>query len=148
MPQHYALYFGRYNDRHRQIENLISYLSAKLSSGYGINMALGIYIAGGLLLWLGGYDYLKTRYSIGMRPTGGLEVVYACCGWLAQILVIPYLIAMGIAFTWWAPVPFFIIGSVATGFVYSKLAGGAGGFTVLCVPLGVALASVTLALIR
>lgn len=35
-------------------------------------MKLPLYLIGGFLLWLGGYSYLKTRRSAGMRPTGML----------------------------------------------------------------------------
>ena len=97
-------------------------------------MNLGLYIAGGFLIWLGGYAYLKTRNSVGMRPTGSFEIAYVCSGWLAQMLAIPYLVAMAVTFTWWIPIGFFIVGSIVTGIVYSKLAIAGGGLPVFCVP--------------
>lgn len=111
-------------------------------------MKLTLYIVGGLLLWLGGYGYLKTRNSLGMRPLPGsaASTAYAICGGAAQLLSIPYLVTMAMVFEWWIALLFFVFGSLATGILYSKLVAGGAGLPLIGVPLGIVLAAIGLAI--
>jgi hypothetical protein len=107
-------------------------------------MKFALYSLGGFLLWLGGYSYLKTRGSMGMRPTGAMLGVYSFLGVCAELLVIPYLIAMGYLFSWWTPFVFAVVVGLLVGFIYDKVAAGATGLAILATPIGIVLVAVAL----
>lgn len=111
-------------------------------------MKLALYLAGGFLLWLGGYSYLKTRRSAGMRPTGTLEAVYSFFGVCAELLAIPYFVMMAIVFAWWIPIVFFVGAGLLVGIVYERqqLVLVAPALVVFATPIGIALAVVALLL--
>ena len=109
-------------------------------------MKFALYVLGGFLLWLGGYSYLKTRGSIGMRPTGALLGIYSSFGICAELLAIPYLIGMGYLFSWWTPFVFFVVGGLLVGVLYEKGAGlGAGtGLAIFATPIGIVVSALAL----
>ncbi len=99
-----------------------------------------MYWIGGLIVWLGGYGYLKTKDSIGGRPTGIGEVLYVLNGVSANLLAIPHLIVGGFCFGWWTPFIFFVGVGFVTGILHALTR---GMLTLLMaiwgVPIGVAL---------
>jgi hypothetical protein len=103
-------------------------------------MKLALYIVGGFLLWLGGYSYLKTRRSAGMRPTGALEGFYSFFGVCAELLAIPYLVAMAFVFEWWIVLLFFVVGGLLVGVVYERIIVAAAALAILATPIGIAIA--------
>ena len=111
-------------------------------------MKLALYLIGGFLLWLGGYSYLKTHRSAGMRPTGMLEAVYSFFGVGAELLAIPYFVMMAIVFAWWIPIVFFVGAGLLVGIVYERqqLVLVAPALVVFATPIGIALAVVALLL--
>lgn len=111
-------------------------------------MKITLYIAGGLLMWLGAYGYMKTKNSIGMRPIEGTAVsaAYALLGGLGQFLVIPYLVVLGYQFEWWLAPLFLVVGGLLTGVLYSTLIVAGAALPLIGVPLGLALCAAALIL--
>lgn len=111
-------------------------------------MKLTVYIAAGILLYLGVYGYLKTRGSIGFSPMPGTtaDFAYHASGLFGHLALIAYLVGMVIIFHWWLAILFFVIGGLLTGAIYSRLAPYGAGLAVICVPLGIVVAGVSLLL--
>ena len=107
-------------------------------------MKLALYIAGGLVLWLGVYGYLKTRRSIGYSPIPDTpaDLVYQLCGLLGQVGLLAYFVGMAIKFEWWYAPVFFVAAGLMVGVLYSRMAPYGAGLAILCVPVGTAIAIV------
>lgn len=86
-------------------------------------MLFELYLLGGVIIFIGNYGYIKTKDSIGMRPTGFAEKLYSFNGFIGSLVAIPYLIGMGVLFEWWYPIVFMIVNGFFTAFVFLKTGG-------------------------
>jgi hypothetical protein len=110
-------------------------------------MKIMLYILGGIILWLGVYAYLKTRNSMGLSPIPGTRanLLYQASGLLGHVAMLAYLITMVIVFKWWLVPVFFVAGGLLTGIIYGRLETAGAGLAIICVPLGIVLAVIGLA---
>jgi len=111
-------------------------------------MRLAVYISGGILLWLGVYGYLKTRSSVGSSPIPGTrsDFAFQTCGLLGHVALLAYLITMLTVFKWWLVPAFTIAGGSLIAIIFSRLRAVGPGVAIVCVPFGVAVAAIALAL--
>ena len=114
-----------------------------------MSLRLGVYLVGGLLLWLGVYGYMKTRGSIGFSPIPGTPAdrIYQTCGKLGQIALLAYFVAMVIIFQWWIAIIFLVVGGILTGILYSRVGIFGAGLSIFVVPLGIVVSAIAIFLI-
>jgi hypothetical protein len=106
-----------------------------------------LYLAGGVIMWLGIYGYLKTRGAIGSNPVPGSDLIYHVCGrWIGPLASLVYIVGMVMLFDWWLAIVFVVVGGLSTGILYSKLAPYGASVAITCVPVGIAVATASLLL--
>lgn len=58
--------------------------------------------------------------------------------------MIAYVIALVLVFKWWYAPMFFVIGGLLTGVIFTAARSGGAAMAVVCVPLGIVLATIAL----